>query len=223
MSQQRNVDVNCPECGHPGTFEVWDSVNVGLDSEMREKVLSGDIFTWTCPHCGHVVISPYSFIYHDMEHKFMLFFDPDEPENGKKYDPMKIEFPFHAMDDYTFRPVCGFLNLREKIIIFEHGFNDIAIERVKYFFKHFIDPDELHDAEFFSFIDRVLPCEENNMEDELVFIYKNPRMEKPSVFTARKELYDHALEAINLDPRFNNTGIHCIDEEWIGMKLKGVE
>lgn len=223
MSLQRNVDVQCPKCGGPGTFEVWDSVNVGLDSDMREKVLSEELFVWTCPHCGQKVYNPYGFIYHDMDHRFMLFFEPEEPGDGSKYTPIQIDAPFQMMGDYTFRPVFGIRNLREKIFILEHDLNDIAIERVKYFFRHYIDPEELLDAEFFMFGRRILPCPENNMEDELMFGFKNPRKEQPEAFSIRKQLYDEALEAINLDPRFQNTGIHCVDEDWIAMKLKGVE
>lgn len=223
MSLQRNVDVKCPNCGRPGTFEVWDSVNVGLDSEMRDKVLDGDIFLWTCPHCGEKVFNPYSFIYHDMEHKFMLFFEPDEPEDGDKYSPMKIDAPFQIMEGYTFRPVFGLRNLKEKVFILENDLNDIAIERIKYLFKHMINPSELLDADFFIFIRRILPSPDNNMEDELVFGYKTPDSEEPKAFSMRKDVYDQILEAINLDPRFKDTGIHCVDEEWIGIKLKGVE
>lgn len=223
MSLQRNVDVRCPNCGRPGTFEVWDSVNVGLDSKMRDKVLDGDIFLWTCPHCGEKVFNPYGFIYHDMEHKFMLFFDPDEPEDGSKYAPMKIDAPFQMMGDYTFRPVFGMRNLKEKIFILEHKLNDIAIERIKYLFKHMIDPAELLDAEFFIFIRRILPCPDNNMEEELVFGYKTPGADEPKAFSIRKDVYDQILEALSIDPRFNDTGIHCVDEGWIEMKLKGIE
>jgi predicted nucleic-acid-binding Zn-ribbon protein len=222
MPLQHNADVKCPQCGCPGTFEIRDIINAGLDSDMREKVFTEELFRWTCPHCGQVVYYPYGFIYNDMDHKFMLFFNPDEPKDGNKYKPMKIEAPLRLMDDYVFRPVFGIRNLKEKITILENGLNDLAIERIKYFFKHLIAPAELIDAEFFIFIEKILPREDNNMKEELVFGYKSHGQEEPRAFSVCKKEYDQALEAIELDPRFKDTGIHCVDEGWIGMKIKTV-
>ena len=85
MSQQRTIDCTCPHCGRPGTFEVWDSINVDLDPEMRAKLMNDELFEWTCPHCGGEVYAPYGFIYHDMKHKFMLFYEPEDPEDRDKY------------------------------------------------------------------------------------------------------------------------------------------
>ena len=223
MSQQRNAEVKCPQCGRPGTFVAWDSVNVDLDPEMRDSILSEDIFVWTCPHCGAKVYYPYSFLYHDMKHKFMLFFDPEEPEDGKKYEPMQIEAVFQFTGDYTFRPVYGVRNLKEKMFILEAGLNDIAIARVKYFLRNYIHPTELKDNESFMFIKCLPPSQDNNMEEELLFAYYDENIKDMNAFSIRKDVYVQALDAIQLDRRFKDVGSQCIDEDWIGMKLKEAE
>ena len=223
MSLQRTVDVACPSCGQAGTFEYWDAVNVGLDPGMKEKVLSEEIFNWTCPHCGQKVYNPYGFCYHDMEHKFMLFFEPEAPKDGDKYAPMEIDSPFHIMDEYTFRPVYGMFRLIEKVAILEAGLNDIAVEHLKYFLRNHNDPEGLAEARAFTFLRRIAPCEANNMTDELAFWFYSSRTKDGVAFSVARTFYDQFLEVVETDPRFKDTGIHCIDEEWIGMKLKTEE
>lgn len=223
MSKLRNVDVKCPQCGRPGTFEVWDSVNVDLDPDMRDKILTEEIFVWTCPHCNAQVYNPYGFLYHDMKHKFMLFFDPEEPEDGKKYETMQIDAVFHFTEDYTFRIVYGIKNLKEKMFIFEAGLDDVAMMRVKYFLRNYIHPAELKDNESFMFIKCLPPSQDNNMEEELLFAYYDKNINDMNAFSIRKDTYLQALDAIQLDPRFKDVGAQCVDEEWIGLKLKGVE
>ena len=40
MSKISKRPILCPSCGHTGEFTLWDSVNVDLDPEMREKEFS---------------------------------------------------------------------------------------------------------------------------------------------------------------------------------------
>jgi len=75
MSSFRNIKITCPDCNTEGTYTVWDSVNVDLDPELKSKVMDGSLFTWVCPNCKKSFNAPYSFLYHDMTHNFMVQFD----------------------------------------------------------------------------------------------------------------------------------------------------
>ena len=75
MSSFRNVKITCPDCNAEGTYTVWDSVNVDLDPELKPKVMDGSLFTWVCPNCKKSFNAPYSFLYNDMTHNFMVQFD----------------------------------------------------------------------------------------------------------------------------------------------------
>ena len=75
MSSFRNIKINCPDCNTEGPYTVWDSVNVDLDPELKSKVIDGSLFTWVCPNCKKSFNAPYSFLYHDMTHNFMVQFD----------------------------------------------------------------------------------------------------------------------------------------------------
>ncbi len=57
---------------------MWNSINVTLDPKMKEKVMDGSLFLWTCSKCGTTFRVPYPFLYHDMEHRFMVEFFPEK-------------------------------------------------------------------------------------------------------------------------------------------------
>ena len=77
MSSFRNIKITCPVCKKEGIYTVWDSVNVDLDPELKPKVMDGSLFTWVCPNCKKSFNVPYSFLYHDMTHNFMVQFDAE--------------------------------------------------------------------------------------------------------------------------------------------------
>jgi len=118
MSSFTNQKIECPQCGTEGNFTVWQSVNVDLNPDLKSKVLDGSLFEWTCPQCGKTFNVPYTFLYHDMTHNFMVQFPVRTPpvimaeyiyirENG-----VDEKFVFAIKDEYA--------NLHQKeMILFE--------------------------------------------------------------------------------------------------------
>ena len=86
MSQLRKENIECPHCHQEGEFDLWTSVNVDLNPELREKVFSNELFMYCCPHCGKVTGVPAGTLYHDMTHGFMIFFDFFKPFVDKRAD-----------------------------------------------------------------------------------------------------------------------------------------
>lgn len=78
MSSFRKIMITCPNCNTEGSYTVWDSVNVDLDPELKSKVMDGSLFTWVCPNCKKSFNAPYSFLYHDMTHNFMAYFESEK-------------------------------------------------------------------------------------------------------------------------------------------------
>ena len=78
MSSFRNIKITCPACNTEGSYTVWDSVNVDLNPELKSKVMNGSLFTWICPNCKQSFNAPYSFLYHDMTHNFMVYFESEK-------------------------------------------------------------------------------------------------------------------------------------------------
>lgn len=73
MSQVRKETIECPHCHQEGEYDLWTSVNVDLDPELREKIFSDELLMYHCPHCGKVTGIPAGTLYHDMTHGFMIF------------------------------------------------------------------------------------------------------------------------------------------------------
>lgn len=44
MSSQKSEKITCPGCGKEHDFEMWNSLNTMLDPDMKEKLLSKEMF-----------------------------------------------------------------------------------------------------------------------------------------------------------------------------------
>lgn len=65
MSRKSLEMVQCPSCGKDFEVEIYNSINVSLDPELRESLISGDLNSVKCP-CGHNVTLKFPLLYHKM-------------------------------------------------------------------------------------------------------------------------------------------------------------
>ena len=72
--------VTCPHCGAIGEYSAYQSVNVTLNPELRDKMDDLSLFTWVCPNCGKKYICSYPFLYHDMERGILQYLQVNMPE-----------------------------------------------------------------------------------------------------------------------------------------------
>lgn len=123
--------VICPECGHEQVLHIIPSVNVTLDPEMREKVLTGEIFLFTCEKCGFSGFAGYPFIYEDKETEggFLIYLEPDCEEREVGVDGDVADQVL--LQNMTMRLVTTVNELKEKIFAFESGLDDRVLELFK--------------------------------------------------------------------------------------------
>ncbi len=219
MSQLRKEIITCPHCHQEGEFSFWSSVNVSLNPELREKIFSEELFMYHCPHCGKVTGIPAGFLYHDMEHQFMLFFDFFKPDNYD-YEPMELPEGGLGMDgNYTFRGVFGLNRLKEKILILEKRLDDVAIERQKYMIAHILNPD-LAKKGYDLYFDHIEEPTDEFPYGTIFFVYDDEENERMmQVRFAMDNYYEHKM-ACKMDPRMEVKGVQCVDEGWISKRLK---
>lgn len=129
MTRFSEDNLACPGCGHEQPFTHYDSVNVSLDSELKEKLLSGELTTFRCSKCGTSaeVVAP--MLYHDMNQQLMIWLLPGDdpvPEDPLQSGPMSV-----FTDSLTRRRVRTFNGLAEKIRLFDDGLDDKVIELSK--------------------------------------------------------------------------------------------
>ncbi len=51
MSKFSYSQVTCPKCNKIQKVKVWDSINVNLDAEQKENIMSGKLFQFICDEC----------------------------------------------------------------------------------------------------------------------------------------------------------------------------
>lgn len=135
MSASRELQYKCPYCGEEFTITIYDTVTAAKDPDLRERVLSGDLFQHTCPHCHKEFMIQNPLLYSDAEHKFVLWLSSnDTGRNLKEFALPLIQQGYHI------RRCATIAELVEKIEIFEDGMDDIAVELAKYdSFIEFLD------------------------------------------------------------------------------------
>ena len=128
MSTQMTEEISCPQCGAVVKTELWPGVDASRDPELRARVLEENIFDWCCPECGYSARFLYPFLYHDPKRGFMIYLSP----NGAGCEGVDVEVEFPQLAGVTKRMVTTPEALKEKILIFEAGLNDVAVELVKF-------------------------------------------------------------------------------------------
>lgn len=216
MSKYHNEQIECPVCGAKGEFRLWESVNVDLNPELKEKVFSEELFVWECPECGQKVYIPFSTLYHDMNNKFMISFQFDRDEESN-FDGVEMPAGLGLTDDYTYRTVYGIRNLKEKIFILEKGLNDVVLERLKYGFTQYGNTG-LYGCRLLFLDTMQAPNEANELM--IGFLVEEEGEEKKDTITIPMQAYYQQKLAVDLDERMKAKDWACVDSEWISMHLK---
>ena len=90
MTQQATHSIQCAKCETTQEVTVWNSLNVGLDPELRQRLFQGEINKFCCSNCQYTGFMDSPLLYHDMRREFAVQY-----------------YPPHCLDD------PGFLNLFE--------------------------------------------------------------------------------------------------------------
>ena len=86
--------LHCPQCGSKNHIHVYKSINAQEDVNLRDKILSGQLFDFYCPYCEYRARLYYPCLYNDVKNKFMVYFIPGI-EKGQITDrAVEIEFEF---------------------------------------------------------------------------------------------------------------------------------
>lgn len=132
------IKVKCPTCGKEHDFETWQCINVTDENGLKEKILNGQMFLTTCPECNQNINVEYSFLYHQVDDHFMVHYTIHDNETQSVLDmltkPNKEQAPMVknlSENNYIIRLVRTKADLIEKIIIYDEGLDDRAIEILK--------------------------------------------------------------------------------------------
>ena len=127
MSTCISREVSCPRCGAANQSRMWIGVESSQNPELRARLLDGTFFDWRCPDCGYEAKLVYPCLYHDRENRAMICLAPNGEAGG--LNARAQEFP--GLESVKMREVATPEELKEKILIFEAGLDDLAVEAVK--------------------------------------------------------------------------------------------
>lgn len=187
-------EVICRSCGRSSEQHFLTSVNVAEKPELKESVLNGELFLWTCPHCGAGNLDSGPFLYHDPEGKLLILL------TGSKVKGEELP------EGYTGRLVRSTGELIEKIKIFDSGLDDVVIEVCKYVSCHEIHKDVK--MKFYRL---------NGADSEITLAYpENGNMELVEVGF---RVYEDCAALVMRNPGIRESvqGLASVDSDWLSQ------
>ena len=186
------IACKCSRCGAEHSAEVLQSVNAATDPDLKEKVRSGALFTWTCPHCGTVNLLQFPFLYHDPAEHLMLVLT--ETPLGAEGLP----------EGYTGRQVRSVGDLLEKIKIFDAGLDDLVVEMCKY-----VTRQELKKEVPLRFAGT------DGADGEMTFTY--PEKGEMELVAVGFNVYEDCAGILRRNPSIRDSaaGLALIDQAWL--------
>ena len=121
------MQVTCSKCGSAFEAASYQSINVGSDPQLKERVRDGSLFVAECPYCGARNLLKYNTLYHDPAARLMVWLLPDGFE-----PPAAVEEAVKELEGYTLRRVKEAGELIEKVCIADAGLEDTVMEVCKW-------------------------------------------------------------------------------------------
>lgn len=207
MAIKKEVNCSCPECKRVFMSKGYEIVNGSVDEHLRQAVVTGSIFDFTCPNCNHIFRQLYAIAYQDMEKQVMIFLDLGDHDWSEKIAETKALFP-----DYSFRVVRDMMAYIEKIHIFSAGLNDKVITYLEaYIKKSMVD----RKAETGIEPSQVLFDSLHGSKGLISFGVLNPQKKRVMIDTPIRD-YQHLLNQSAIKERFSEKDDeYYIDEGWV--------
>ena len=121
MSTVIKKEISCPHCGETDVITIVSGINCRENPEYKFKILNETLFDWTCKHCGYYAQMSYPMVYHDPKEGYMIALYRTNTKGNKVEAGASIS---HLVK----RRVKNLAELKEKILIFDAGLDDVAVE-----------------------------------------------------------------------------------------------
>ena len=140
MSQKRTHEIACPLCGREQEVELWDSINVDSEPELREALLLNRVNRVECAGChkGFRIEKP--LVYQDREQDIFIHLDP--LRGGRTLEDIAKTFRQGMEEMNRLLPkdvtppeahlVVEWAELIERIFLLEEGLDARLVEHIKY-------------------------------------------------------------------------------------------
>ena len=180
MSQIIQKLITCPKCGTHNNKDIYQTITIKNDKELRDSVLTGKMFLYSCKNCGMTATMYYPFLYNDLNHKFMIQFDPSNDFDDNEF---KAIMNLNPMQGYRYRIVEKPYMLIDKILLMESSYDDRVIEVLKEYLKATNNTSEIDTLSF-------AVTKENSYE----FVCINQKGEAIGIIPFNLDLYNMIYE-----------------------------
>lgn len=127
---KKTLSLTCPVCGATFSVDHFSSYNLQEEGNDLSPIKTDAWVHHECPKCKNAITVLDIMVFHDMAKKLMIFFFPENSGTLEQHQTFvdKYDYP----KGYTIRIVEATYNdFKEKILIFENGLNDCAVELYK--------------------------------------------------------------------------------------------
>lgn len=184
------VNSVCRKCSAALVMEAFSSIDVKAAPELKEKVLSGELFTMECPVCGEKNLVKYPLMYHD-------------PDAGLLIVLSDASVSVEALPEgYTGRRVRSVGDLIEKIKIFDAALDDVVVEMTKYVTKLEMKRDV--EMKFLKL---------DGADNEIIFTY--PDKEQMQLVSVGFNVYEDCRGIVGRNPSVRASGLALVDSAWL--------
>ena len=208
MSEKIIKTVTCPKCSEKSDVKLICSANGKSVPNIKRTVLNDSFFKWKCPKCNFEKPLLHPFLYNDTENDFMVYYIPQTKKRFLADE--KIEKEYADLSDIKKRLVSNVSELKEKIIILENHYNDMAIELAKHAVARIVEKTAAQTIAEGYFL------EMDQAENTVSFQFFIGPEKRPYIQTTRFEVYNRSLELVK--KQFADTDKHDgfikIDSEW---------
>ena len=180
MSTGITKDIVCPQCGESQKYRLYAGINAQENPELKQRILDETLFDWRCQRCNYFAAMAYPFLYTDPQGKYVVCVTPAGSKNTAQPTP--------AVKDYTKRQVKNLAELKEKILILDGGYDDVAVELVKNalcsIVKNTYKVNRVH--AYFSRVN----------QEEMEFAIFLPRKAEPVYHSTKLDVYKQSQEVL---------------------------
>ncbi|MEO1288990.1 MAG: CpXC domain-containing protein [Chloroflexota bacterium] len=76
MTKFQRAIVNCPACNTQQEVEVYQTINVTLNPDLKQSLFEGNINILNCSECDNRTPIDTTFLYHDMIQQLAIYYYP---------------------------------------------------------------------------------------------------------------------------------------------------
>lgn len=194
MSILSQIHACCCKCGGRHDVDVYSSIDISTDPDLKGRVLNGELFVWNCPVCGAANLARYPLLYHDPAQNLMLVLT----EAMVNADGLP--------ESYCGRIVRSPGELIEKIKIFDAGLDDVVIELCKWVTCKEIGRHV--ELKFFRM---------EGADSEMIFTY--PEDGQMQMISVGSNVYEDCRAIVGRNPSLEKaaSGLSVVNSEWLSQ------